>query len=86
MNLAEKVRNAGVIGAGGGGFPALVKLASRLPAHVTVLDEKYWTPRAAMVAQLAHRQYTAGRRDDLWTLMPQYSRQSAAEEKWQGRG
>ena len=66
--------------------PALAKLASRLPAHVTALEEKYWTPRAAMVAQLAHRQYTAGRRDDLWTLSPQYSRQSAAEEKLQGRG
>ncbi len=66
--------------------PALTKLASRLPAHVIALDEKYWTPRAALVAQLAHRQYAAGRRDDLWTLLPQYSRRSAAEEKWQGRG
>ena len=66
--------------------PALAKLASRLPAHVTTLDEKYWTPRAAMVAQLAHRQYAAGRRDDLWTLLPHYSRRSAAEEKLQGRG
>ena len=66
--------------------PALAKLASRLPAHVITLDEKYWTPRAALVAQLAHRQYTAGRRDDLWTLVPQYFRRSAAEEKWQGRG
>ncbi|MGA2060110.1 MAG: tRNA (adenosine(37)-N6)-threonylcarbamoyltransferase complex dimerization subunit type 1 TsaB [Thermoguttaceae bacterium] len=66
--------------------PALAKLASRLPAHITALDEKYWTPRAAMVAQLAHRQYATGRRDDLWTLAPQYSRRSAAEEKWQSRG
>ena len=41
-----------------------------------MLDQKYWTPRAAMVAQLAHRQYAAGRRDDLWTLVPQYSRQA----------
>ncbi|MGD0655061.1 MAG: tRNA (adenosine(37)-N6)-threonylcarbamoyltransferase complex dimerization subunit type 1 TsaB [Thermoguttaceae bacterium] len=65
--------------------PILDKLAPRLPAHVTVLDQQYWTPRAAMVAQLAHRQYAAGRRDDLWTLVPQYSRQSAAEEKWQAR-
>jgi tRNA threonylcarbamoyladenosine biosynthesis protein TsaB len=65
--------------------PALAKLASRLPTHVTALDQKYWTPRAAMVAQLAHRQHAAGRRDDLWTLAPQYSRRSAAEEKWQGR-
>jgi Na+-translocating ferredoxin:NAD+ oxidoreductase RnfC subunit len=29
MNLAEKVRNAGVVGAGGGGFPTHVKLAAK---------------------------------------------------------
>lgn len=55
--------------------PVLAKIGPRLPAHVIMLDERYWRPRAAMVAQLAHRQYAAGRRDDLWTLVPQYSRQ-----------
>ena len=29
MNIAEKVREAGVVGAGGGGFPAHVKLAAK---------------------------------------------------------
>jgi tRNA threonylcarbamoyladenosine biosynthesis protein TsaB len=62
--------------------PVLDKIVSRLPAHVKTLDKKYWAPRAGMVAQLAHRQYAAGHRDDIWTLLPQYSRQSAAEEKW----
>jgi tRNA threonylcarbamoyladenosine biosynthesis protein TsaB len=66
--------------------PVLTKIAPRLPAHVTVLDQKYWTPRAAMVARLANRHYAAGRRDDLWTLLPQYSRRSAAEEKWLAKG
>jgi len=66
--------------------PILAKLAPRLPANVTMLDPKFWPPRAAMVAQLAHRHHSAGRRDDLWSLLPQYSRQSAAEEKWLGRG
>lgn len=66
--------------------PVLTKLAPRLPPHVTILDQKYWTPRAAMVARLADRQYAAGRRDDLWTLLPQYSRRSAAEEKWASKG
>jgi tRNA threonylcarbamoyladenosine biosynthesis protein TsaB len=65
--------------------PVLSKIASRLPAHVMPLDQKYWRPRAAMVAQLAHRQYAAGRRDDIWKLLPHYSRQSAAEEKWLAR-
>jgi tRNA threonylcarbamoyladenosine biosynthesis protein TsaB len=66
--------------------PILAKIAQRLPTHVIVLDQQYWKPRAAMVAQLAHRQYSAGRRDNLWTLAPQYSRQSAAEEKLQANG
>jgi len=29
MNLAEKVRQAGVVGAGGGGFPTHVKLSAK---------------------------------------------------------
>ena len=29
MNLAEKVRQAGVVGAGGGGFPTHVKLGAK---------------------------------------------------------
>ena len=29
MNLADKVKQAGVVGAGGGGFPAHVKLAAK---------------------------------------------------------
>lgn len=65
--------------------PVLSKIASRLPEHVTMLGHEYWTPRAGMVAKLAHRQYAAGRRDDLWTLLPQYSRRSAAEEKLKAR-
>jgi len=65
--------------------PVLRKLADRLPAHVTVLDPRYWPPRAASVARLAARLHAAGRRDDVWSLAPRYSRPSAAEEKWQRR-
>ena len=36
MNLAEQVRNAGVVGAGGGGFPAHVKLAG--PASIVIAN------------------------------------------------
>ena len=42
-------------------------------------------PPAGHVALLAHKQYTAGRRDDLWQLVPVYSRLSAAEEKRRGK-
>jgi tRNA threonylcarbamoyladenosine biosynthesis protein TsaB len=61
--------------------PILKKLQSKLPADIMILEERYWTPRAAQVARLAARDYAAGRRDDLWTLLPRYSRRSAAEEK-----
>jgi tRNA threonylcarbamoyladenosine biosynthesis protein TsaB len=61
--------------------PALAKIAAILPADANILDQSYWRPRAGAVAQLARRQYAAGRRDDLWTLLPHYSRLSAAEEK-----
>jgi tRNA threonylcarbamoyladenosine biosynthesis protein TsaB len=61
--------------------PALVKLADRLPSGMRVLDAKHWTPRASAVARLAARDYALGRRDDLWQLIPHYSRRSAAEEK-----
>jgi tRNA threonylcarbamoyladenosine biosynthesis protein TsaB len=61
--------------------PVLQKLADRLPSHVRVLDSQDWPPRASLVARLAARDYAAGRRDDLWKLVPHYSRRSAAEEK-----
>jgi tRNA threonylcarbamoyladenosine biosynthesis protein TsaB len=65
--------------------PVLRKLADRVPDRATVLDPQYWAPSAAAVARLAVRDYDAGRRDDVWSLVPRYSRRSAAEEKWQKR-
>ena len=62
--------------------PGLKKLANSLPAGVTMIDRAFWHPMAANVARLAYRDYQAGRRDDLWNLLPIYSRPSAAEEKW----
>jgi tRNA threonylcarbamoyladenosine biosynthesis protein TsaB len=61
--------------------PVLVKLADLLPSSVQPLDRRYWAPRASAVARLAARDYAMGRRDDLWKLVPHYSRRSAAEEK-----
>jgi tRNA threonylcarbamoyladenosine biosynthesis protein TsaB len=62
--------------------PVLKKLTGPLPAGLTMLDRACWYPVAGNVAQLAYRDYLAGRRDDLWKLLPIYSRPSAAEEKW----
>jgi tRNA threonylcarbamoyladenosine biosynthesis protein TsaB len=62
--------------------PVLKKWTNPLPAGVTMLDRAFWRPMAADVARLAYRDYLTGRRDDLWSLLPLYSRPSAAEEKW----
>ncbi len=61
--------------------PVLARLAERLPEHVQVVDAQCWQPTAAAVARLAARDYQAGRRDNLWRLVPRYWRPSAAEEK-----
>ncbi len=61
--------------------PVLHKALERLPDHIRTLDAELWPPTAEQVGMLAARDYAAGRRDDLWTLTPRYSRPSAAEEK-----
>lgn len=61
--------------------PMLSRIAERLPPGVSTLPAELWRPMAAGVARLAWRQHQAGRRDDLWRLVPVYSRPSAAEEK-----
>jgi tRNA threonylcarbamoyladenosine biosynthesis protein TsaB len=66
--------------------PVLRKLVDRVPARLTLLDPQYWSPTAAAVAHLAARLHAAGRRDDLWSLVPRYFRRSAAEEKWEQKG
>lgn len=63
--------------------PVLKKLLPLLPAGVTALPPDCWRATAANVARLAARDYALGRRDDLWKLLPIYSRKSAAEEKWE---
>jgi tRNA threonylcarbamoyladenosine biosynthesis protein TsaB len=64
--------------------PALTKLATKLPEAAEALPEQYWAPTAEAVGQLAWRRYSQGQRNDLWGLVPQYFRQSAAEEKLEG--
>jgi tRNA threonylcarbamoyladenosine biosynthesis protein TsaB len=61
--------------------PALERVAARLPAHILALPPELWQPTAAAVGQVAWRAYQAGRRDDVWKLLPNYYRPSAAEEK-----
>lgn len=65
--------------------PGLARWCERIPAGVQVIAPAYWTPLAATVGRLAHKQYQSGSRQDLWTLNPRYFRTSAAEERWHSR-
>jgi len=61
--------------------PALAKLSDRLPNNAWAVPRDLWEPSALFVGGVALRDYAAGRRDDVWTLLPRYYRPSAAEEK-----
>ncbi len=61
--------------------PPLAKLCSQLPAGVTVLDEKTWTPSAAATGRLGFKLYQRGEQISALELVPDYFRKSAAEEK-----
>jgi tRNA threonylcarbamoyladenosine biosynthesis protein TsaB len=61
--------------------PGLKRLSIDLPDGVSFVDQSSWQPMAAAVGQLGWREYSAGRKDDLWKMVPLYYRLSAAEEK-----
>jgi tRNA threonylcarbamoyladenosine biosynthesis protein TsaB len=65
--------------------PVLRQVVGRLPGHLVAMDPQYWFPKAVAAGRLAARLYAEGRRDDVWTLVPRYSRPSAAEER-EGKG
>lgn len=66
--------------------PGLATLATRLPDGITALPKELWTPSARSVARVALAHHVAGRRDDVFQLVPLYLRNSAAEEKWDAKG
>jgi tRNA threonylcarbamoyladenosine biosynthesis protein TsaB len=61
--------------------PATVLLHEQAPEHVTLLYQPITYPHASAVAELALEKYRQGQRDDIWTLVPHYHRQSYAREK-----
>lgn len=62
-----------------GALPA--RLEALLPGGVHWVDQAFRLPQAATVGRLALTRHTAGWRDDLWQLAPEYFRPSAAEER-----
>lgn len=61
--------------------PGLNRIKVTLPEGVEIVDAAHWQPMANAVGHLGWGEYRAGRRDDLWQLVPLYYRLSAAEEK-----
>jgi tRNA threonylcarbamoyladenosine biosynthesis protein TsaB len=61
--------------------PALRRMALPFPSGVTMVPEEYWQPTAVSVGRVGWSSFCGGQRDDVWKLLPQYYRLSAAEEK-----
>ena len=61
--------------------PALRKLSASAPAGLRLLDESLWFPTARAVGTLGYYDYRSGRRQEVFGLLPQYYRLSAAEEQ-----
>ena len=66
--------------------PVIGKLATRLPSGMSIVPPELREPNAGVVAELAAELHAAGRRDDLWKLIPWYGRLAAAEEKLRAKG
>jgi tRNA threonylcarbamoyladenosine biosynthesis protein TsaB len=61
--------------------PGLNKLITQIPKGVMVVDRERWSPTATSVGQLGWQRFQAGHRDNVFSILPIYSRPSAAEEK-----
>jgi tRNA threonylcarbamoyladenosine biosynthesis protein TsaB len=61
--------------------PALGRYPIPEGVNVQVAPPEFWYPTAEVTGVLAWKYYQAGRRDDLWALVPKYARVSYAEEK-----
>lgn len=61
--------------------PVIVKFADRLDSKVKLADRDNWEPTATSVGELGFERFQQDGADDVWGLVPQYFRKSAAEEK-----
>jgi len=61
----------------------LAPLLSQLPTDTVVSPEESWRPTALTIAKLGWEHFQIDGPSDLWKLVPNYYRKSAAEEKLQ---
>ena len=54
--------------------PALERFHSNAPDDVALADESLWMPKASVAGRLAAGRLATGEPDDLWSLVPIYSR------------
>lgn len=78
--IAERTEDAQLIG------PGLKRIQSRLPANARLMPEDCWVPRADALAEIALNRMAStdidvSPSDSAFSLVPQYFRKSAAEEK-----
>ena len=60
--------------------PGVRKLAPQFD-HLNLVESTAWTPSARLVAEIGASRIEKGVNDDFWSLLPDYLRRSAAEEK-----
>jgi len=61
--------------------PALERWSAKAPPHIVLAPESDWFPKASSAGKLATGRIASEQLDDMWALLPIYSRLSAAEEK-----
>ncbi|MCL2304315.1 MAG: tRNA (adenosine(37)-N6)-threonylcarbamoyltransferase complex dimerization subunit type 1 TsaB [Planctomycetaceae bacterium] len=61
--------------------PILRRIEKKVPDGIVLEDRTRWNPLASHIGRLAVKRYEQGQFDDIWTLLPCYSRPSAAEER-----
>jgi len=61
--------------------PALERWGSKAPPHLVLAEESGWFPTASAAGKLAAERIASELFDGVWSLLPIYSRLSAAEEK-----
>lgn len=74
-NHAEQFENVLFTG------PALDRWGHKAPSAAVLAEESYWFPQASSAGKLAVEKASKELYDDVWSLLPIYSRLSAAEEK-----
>ena len=70
---------------GGPGLGGFIDQLPELPDQVRVSPESAWQPAASTCGRIGYAQWRAGKLSDIWQLLPEYGRKSAAEEKLDAR-